>query len=285
MIIDFHTHTFPDKIAEKVVQNLAKVSCTMPFTDGSQRGLLSSMTKSGVDYSITLPVMTSPEQVDKIHNGIIDNMEALTAAGIIPFGGMHPEHDHMRQEMIRLRDAGIKGVKIHPAYQKKDLNHPSMMKIIDIASDLGLIIITHAGIDIGIYDHDYASISHVLEILDQIQPQRFVLAHMGGWGCWEAVENHLAGAPVYFDTAFSVGPIVPLPGHEKAPYLDTNLTVEAFARLCHKHGTDKILFATDSPWQDQSDTISLIRSAPLSSHDMDRILYQNAAGLLQLPME
>ncbi len=285
MIIDFHTHIFPDKIAGKVVQNLAKVSCTTPFTDGSQGQLLASMQKAGIDYSVTLPVMTSAEQVEKIHSGIIETSEQLMAQGIIPFGGMHPAYENVRKELLRLKDAGIKGIKIHPAYQKKNLDDPAMMKIIDIASDLGLIVITHAGIDIGIYDHDYASVKHVLHIIDQIQPEKFVLAHMGGWGCWEAVERDLAGAPVYFDTAFSIGPIMPLSGHDKAPYLDYNLTVEDFARICRKHGRDKILFATDCPWQDQTDTIHLVRTAPLSEAEKEHILWKNAATLLDLPLK
>lgn len=282
MIIDFHTHTFPDKIAQKVVNNLAKAACTKPYTTGTMAELQQSMKRAGVDYCVNLPVMTSPEQVEKIHDGYIANLDELFQQGTICFGGMHPEYEPMRQELTRLRDAGIKGIKIHPAYQKLDLNHPKMMKIIDLASELDLIVLTHAGIDIGIYDHDYASVKHVLQVLDEIHPTKLVLAHMGGWGCWEDVERYLAGAPVYFDTAFSIGPIEPLPGWEQPPYLAHNLTVEDFARISKQHGTDKILFATDSPWQEQRETIALVKSAPLSAQEKKQILWKNAANLLAL---
>ena len=64
MIIDFHTHTFPDTISEKALHKLSMASATLPFTDGTLGGLLSSMEKAGVDKSVTLPVMTSPGQVE-----------------------------------------------------------------------------------------------------------------------------------------------------------------------------------------------------------------------------
>ena len=105
---------------------------------------------------------------------------------------------------------------------------------------------------------------------------------MGGWGCWEDVERDLAGAPVYFDTAFSIGPITSLPGHDKRPYLEQNLSVEDFSRLAKKHGCDKILFATDSPWQDQKDVVSLVNQSNLNTAEKEMIFEKNAARLLGL---
>ena len=43
MIIDFHTHTFPKKVSAGVVEKLAAVSCSAPFTDGSAEDLAASM--------------------------------------------------------------------------------------------------------------------------------------------------------------------------------------------------------------------------------------------------
>ncbi|MBQ7933297.1 MAG: amidohydrolase [Lachnospiraceae bacterium] len=281
-MIDMHTHTFPDKIAQKVVNSLAREACSKPFSDGSMNGLLEGMKRGGVDYSVNLPVMTSPEQVEKINSQFIEAKEQLHTQGIICFGGMHPEYTQIRQELTRLKKAGIKGIKIHPAYQKLDLNHSKMMNIISIASELDMIVITHAGIDIGIYDHDYASVKHVLQVLKEVQPSKLVLAHMGGWGCWDDVERDLTGAPVYFDTAFSLGPIEPLPGWDKTPIAEHNLTPEDFARIARKHGTDKILFATDSPWQEQADAVALVNSAPLTADEKEQIFYKNATELLHI---
>lgn len=282
MIIDFHTHTFPDNIAGQVIHKLSLDSCTLPFSDGTLNGLLHSMQTAGVNYSVTLPVMTNTAQVEKINSSIITNKDALFAQGIVAFGGLHPDFEKYKEELKKLHDAGIKGIKLHPAYQNVDLDDIRMLRIIDAASELGLIVLIHAGMDIGIYDHNYSSVSHILKVIDEIHPTKFVLAHMGNWGCWEEVESDLAGAPVYMDTAFAIGAITPAPYAEKAPLLSENLTKDAFVRIVKEHGADKILFATDSPWEDQADYIRRIQEMPLTPEDKANILGVNAAKLLQL---
>lgn len=282
MVIDFHTHTFPEKISEKAVSKLRKLSRTQAFTNGSVTELLDSMAQSSVDYSVNLPVMTSPGQVEKINNSLISQREELLNQGIITFGGMHPDYSDYKKELRRLKQAGIPGIKIHPAYQSVDLDDIRMMHIIDCASELGLIVITHAGIDIGIYDHNYASVPHILHVLDEVHPDRLVLAHMGNWACWNDVEKDLAGADVWLDTAFSIGTITPDPEQDTEPIRNTNLSDAAFVRLCRKHGTDKILFATDSPWEQQDDYITRIQNTNLTDSEKEQILSGNAKKLLEL---
>lgn len=51
MIIDFHTHTYPDKIAAKTVELLAGRSGTVPHSDGTLMGLESDMEHRRVDIS------------------------------------------------------------------------------------------------------------------------------------------------------------------------------------------------------------------------------------------
>ena len=282
MIIDFHTHTFPEKNSKKVVQKLGSLSHTLPFTDGSVRELLASMKEAGVDHSVNVPVMTTVEQVEKVNSSLIRQREELFSQGIITFGGMHPDYENYKEELRRLKQSGILGIKLHPAYQNVDLDDIRMIHIIDYASELGLIVLTHAGIDIGLSDHNYCSVSHILKVIDQVHPPRFVLAHMGNWGCWEDVEQDLAGAPVWLDTAFAVGSITADPNQDEKPYLEENLSNEEFVRICRKHGVNRILFATDSPWQDQKDYIERVRSTGLRQQELELVFSENARKLLSL---
>ena len=283
MTIDFHTHTFPDAISGKVLEKLSRLSHTKYFTDGSAGGLAASMKKAGIDYSVNLPVMTSADQVEKVNSALIAGQESLKDLGILTFGGMHPDYENYKDELIRLRQHKICGIKIHPAYQNTDIDDKKMMRIIDFASEQGLIVLTHAGIDIGIYDRNYTSVPQILKIIDEVRPEKFVLAHMGNWGLWEDVERDLAGAPVWFDTAFAIGPITQDDAKSGTPYLSFNLTEEAFLRIVKKHGADRILFATDSPWGDQSDYIKRISRFPLSKEEKKMILGENARKLLSFP--
>ena len=280
MIIDFHTHTFPEKISSKVVKKLGTAAHIKSYTDGSMDNLVSSMEKAGVSYSVNLPVMTSPEQVEKINSSMIKDRESLLARGIIAFGGLHPDYADYKTEIRRLREHHIAGIKLHPAYQNINLDDIRMLRIIDCASEEGLIILTHAGMDIGIYDRNYCNVAHILKVIDEVHPEKFVLAHMGNWDCWQEVERDLAGAPVWLDTAFSIGPIAKNPATDELPYEEMNLYDEDFIRLCRKHGTDHILFATDSPWQDQSDYISRIKAMDFSDTEKGQIFAENAMSLL-----
>lgn len=280
MIIDFHTHTFPGKISSRVVRKLGMAAHIRAYTDGSMEGLTASMALAGADYSVNLPVMTSPEQVEKINSSMIQDRESLLSQGIIAFGGMHPDYPDYKKEIRRLRENHIAGIKIHPAYQNINLDDIRMLRIIDCASEEGLITLTHAGMDIGIYDRNYCSVAHILKVIDEVHPEKFVLAHMGNWDCWQDVEQDLAGAPVWLDTAFSIGPIAKNPATDETPYEEMNLTDEDFIRLCRKHGTDHILFATDSPWQDQADYISRIKSMSFTDTEKEHIFSGNAVALL-----
>ena len=283
MVIDFHVHTFPDKIALATLEKLSELSCTQYFTDGSVSGLLASMREASVSYSVNLPVITHESQVEKVNSSMISGRENLLKQGIVTFGGMHPDYADYKSELLRLKENGIPGIKLHPAYQHTNLTDLKMMHISDYASQLGLIILIHAGIDIGIYDHNYADVEQVLTVIDEIQPQKFVLAHMGNWACWHEVEQHLAGAPVYLDTAFSIGPLTPCKTvHGKEPYLSSNLSDNNFVRIVRKHGVDKILFATDSPWESQKDYIARIQNTSLTAQEKELIFSANARRLLAL---
>lgn len=282
MIIDFHVHTFPADISERVLVKLSKASHTKYFTNGSRQELLSSMEDASVTYSVNLPVMTRVDQVEKINSTLIAERETLFEQGIITFGGMHPDYADYKTELKRLQESGIKGIKIHPAYQNTDLDDICFLHIIDYASSLGLIVLTHAGIDIGIYDHNYASVRQILHVLDTVHPDKFVLAHMGNWACWNEVESDLAGADVWLDTAFAIGPVTLDDAKSGTPYLSCNLSDEQFMRIVRKHGADKILFATDSPWEGQKDYIQRIEKMPLSIQEKKQIFSENAVHLLQL---
>lgn len=282
MIIDFHTHTFPEKIAEKTLTSLGKAASLIPFTKGTKEALLSSMAAAGVDYSVTLPVMTNPAQVEKINSGILSDLENASTPGLIPFGGMHPDYPDCKKELKRLKDGGIVGIKLHPAYQSTDIDDIRMMRILDAASELDLIVLIHAGEDAGIPGHNYASVPQILKVIEEVHPEKFVLGHMGGWNTWDAVEQYLAGAPVWLDTAHALIPVKYHPGWEHDTRFQFNLREADFIRLARKHGTDQILFATDSPWQSQEEFIGTINSMALSAEEKTAILGQNGAKLLGL---
>ena len=68
MIVDFHTHIFPDKIAERTIEVLEqniiniqgkKYGAVIPATLDA---LKKSMSENGITYSVVLPIATAPKQ-------------------------------------------------------------------------------------------------------------------------------------------------------------------------------------------------------------------------------
>ena len=280
MIIDIHTHTFPDKIAAATLDKLKHLSHTIPFTDGTAVGLAASMARAGVDRSVVMPVATSPRQVPHVNDASARMNELGAQTGVLSFGCMHPDFDGWKEELARVRDLGLKGIKLHPQYQDTDFDDPRYLRILDRCGELGLVVLTHAGLDIGMPGKDNCAPEMVARVLEQVGPVKLVLAHMGGWRQWDRVEALLPGTGVYLDTSFSLGEITPLDdGHYRPgdlPLLDE----AAFLRMVRRFGPDRILFGTDSPWDDQGAALARLQALPLEPAELEAILGGNAKRLL-----
>ena len=263
MVIDFHTHIFPDKIAAKTIEHLEKVGGITAATDGTLSGLLASMERCGVDLSVILPVATKPAQFESIQS-FAKSVNEQYPGKLLSFGGIHPDCEDYKKELDTIKELGFKGIKIHPDYQGVMIDDIRYMRIIEYANELGLIILTHAGIDIGLPEPVHCPPKSMRKVLDAIQPEKMVLAHYGAWSQWEEVYEYLAGENVWFDTAF----------------IYDYITEEQFFKILEKHGSDKILFATDSPWSDMEKGINWIRRLSLPQNVIEDILSGNAKRLL-----
>lgn len=259
-MIDFHTHIFPDQIAEKSIPHLAYVCKTEPFTDGKKDGLLHSTIEAGLEYSIILPVVTAPKQFDSIHRFALQFLDGK----LISFGGIHPEHDDYKEKLRWIKEQGFKGIKLHPDYQGTYFNDVRYKRIISYASELDLIIITHAGFDPVCPNDIHCTPQMAAEVIDEVKPTKLVLAHMGGNEMADEAERYLVGKNVYFDTS----------------YVMDKMDTEQFVRMVRNHGADKILFASDSPWAGQKEYVELFQTLPLTKDEKTLIGEKNACNLL-----
>ncbi|MCD8089141.1 MAG: amidohydrolase family protein [Clostridiales bacterium] len=270
MIIDFHTHTFPDKIAEHTISKLERSAHLTAFTDGTSQGLLNSMEESGIDLSVILPVVTNPPKADEINEYAAETNSENDR--LISFGGIHPDTENYKAVLKRAKALGLKGIKLHPEYQNVDFDDIRYMRILDSAEELGLVTVVHAGFDGSYPDSKRCWTKHILNVLEEVKPHRLVAAHMGGCNIWGDVKKYLAGAELYLDTAFSFG----------VKQLSGLLTEEEFIALARTHGTKKVLFGTDSPWCEQKEMSEFIINSAMTEDEKEDILFKNALGLLKL---
>lgn len=283
MIIDIHTHTFPDKLAATTIPKLELMSHTKSYVDGTNGGLMASMAKAGVNYSVVLPVATSPKQVVHINDSSARINEQFEQTGIFSFGCIHPDYDDYRAELARVKDLGLKGIKLHPVYQDVNFDDIRTLRILDRAAELGLIVLTHSGLDVGFPGRVRVTPAMVQHAVKEVGPLTLILAHMGGWRNWDEAEQLLTDAPVYLDTSYSLGTLYALDDGYYKPEDLPMLSQEQFLRMVHTFGPHRFLFGTDSPWGDQSQGVERIRSLPLTEEEKTGILGGNAQKLLNFP--
>ena len=263
MLIDFHTHAFPEKIAARAVEKLSAASGGLePQTDGTVASLKTQMEKDGVDLSVVQSIATNPGQMRKVNDFA---MEMDRDAAIVAFGSVHPDAPDALEELERIHAAGLKGVKLHPEYQQFYIDDEKMKPIYRKISDLGLITLFHAGHDYGFAPPYHAMPEHFLRMLGWFDAP-VVAAHWGGMGCGAEVLEKLCGAPLWFDLSFGYGAMA-------------RSTAQG---IVDQHGVDRLLFGSDMPWHRPQWELRLLNCLELSPADRDKICFQNAAKLLGL---
>lgn len=278
MVIDFHAHLFPDEIADRAIQKLTALNHLQAFSDGTAAGLRASMRAAGVDLTVVLPVATTPQQVPHIN----DSAARLNQAGegLFSFGCIHPDFSDWKQELDRIAALGLKGVKLHPAFQDTDLDDPRYLRILERAGALGLVAVTHTGMDVGMPGLARCTPQMARNALRQVGPVRLVLAHMGGWRCWEEAEELLADTAAYLDTSFSLGRLTPL-NSDVPPKVPLELLDQTrFLRMAEQFGAGRILFGSDSPWGSPAADLAWLRGLPMTEEVRTAILGENARRLL-----
>ena len=121
MVIDFHTHIFPDALAARAIGGLEQSGNVKSVLSGRREDLLASMKRAGVDYSLNLPIASRPKQVESINSFAIS---VNGRDGLFSLGGIHPLYENYREELKRIRAAGLIGVKLHPDFQGLFIDSP-----------------------------------------------------------------------------------------------------------------------------------------------------------------
>lgn len=277
-MIDFHTHIFPEAIAPRTIAVLQEKCQGPAYTNGMVSGLAASMEASQIAVSVVLPVVTKPSQFASVNQFAAELNQTygsnVCSTKLISFGGIHPDCENYKKCLKDIKELGLKGIKLHPDYQGTFINDVKYMRIIEYASELDLVVVTHSGYDVGYPDEVHCPPKLVREVIDKVQPKKLVLAHMGGMTrndgsiSWDEVEEYLVGKEVWLDTAY-VLPLIP---------------PETFRRIVRSHGASKILFASDSPWREQKQCVDLMANMKLSGEEWQMIMEENAKRLLGFPL-
>lgn len=262
-IIDFHAHIYPEKIVQKATESVGFFYGVSMCHDGSVESLLKSGENASVDAFVVHSVATVPHQVQSINNFISQTCIQYPEK-IIGFGTLHPDMEHPEDEIDRCISLGLRGIKLHPDFQKFYMDSKKMEPIYDYTAQKNLPILMHCGD----YRYDYSHPRRLAAVLDKFPKLTIIAAHFGGWSIFDLAVEYLLHRNCYLDISSSI----------------FMLGCQRTKELILLYGADRILWGTDFPMGDHAKELEWFRSFSLKKDDMDKILYKNAEKILKISL-
>ena len=272
MIIDFHSHDFPDEIAVRAMNGMCRKTDGKLWScgDGTLANHLDFMDLAGVDRAVSCPIATKPNQFDvilrrarQIRDG---ELGERVRQRIVPFASIHPRDPDAVAHLEAIAAAGLKGVKFHCYYQDFSLADRTLWPVFAKIRDLGLVTLCHCGADIAWDMVGLCGPREIEALLKNVRGLTFVAAHLGGCDGYPPHEtDRLLDCGAYIDTAML---------HRRCHYDEP-------MRVLRSWPTDRILFGTDFPWETYPDMIRWVKSVR-DPRDWDALFGGNARRLLGL---
>lgn len=261
-LIDFHTHIFPNEIANRAAQNVGSYYGLAMEGDGT-----AEMLKSHVPQSVKCRFVISSAAM-KAKNVVHGNDFLLKAAAedsdFIPFGSFHPDmgEKEVLAELERIAEAGVYGIKLHPDFQYIYIDEARLIPMYRKCAELKLPILFH----VGDKNTEYSTPKRLRRVCDMIPDLTVVAAHLGGYSVWDEAMDYLVGTNVYMDCSESV------------PHISEQETYE----LIMRHGVDKVMFGSDFPVFCTDTAYRYIEPLPFTEAEKEMLYHGTAEKLLGL---
>ena len=259
-IIDAHSHIFPERISEKAAANIGAFY-DLPMDEiGDSLRLIEGGKKIGVKKYLVCSTATSKEQTESINNFIKAKCDRHSE--FFGFGTLHPKMDNMEEEVERIISMGLHGIKIHPDFQKFNIDDNQAYKIYELIENR-IPILIHMGDE----RYEYSRPHRLANVVKDFPKLKIIAAHLGGYQCWEEAMDCLNGSEnLKFDTCSSLE-IIPK---------------EFAVKLIHHYGVENCFFGTDFPMWNHEKEIKRFLSLGLTYEENRRILSENFKGFFNL---
>jgi len=295
-VIDFHTHVQPS--ASEGIAFQERFGFEDPPRNGTPEELLPIMDAAGLSRTLMVPWMPAQDLVaerlegsardadarERVRRDVVQAQLALNqwavdtvakyAGRLECLVGLDPilmSADELRAEVEDKLAKGACGLKIAPMFLNAPPDDERVAIVFEQASRHGVFVLSQSGADGYAGQPAWGHPSHFEEVLRAWPDVDIQLAHLG-FGAEAEVARLTDRYPnLYADTSarlYALG----APGewtHAEA--------AEWFRRI----GIERVVFGTNYPMHDPAGFIAAIRAMPLRDDERERILYQNAAGILE----
>lgn len=259
-IINAHAHIYPDKIAAKATETIGVFyDIKMQMPAGTPERLLVDGAEIGTSRYVVHSVATTAHQVRSINEFILREVKAHPE--FIGFITLHQDltEEEVSSEVEWAVANGLRGIKLHPDFQKFNIDDECAEKFYRAASGK-LPILFHVGDD----RYDFSSPERLVRMAEKYPELNFIAAHFGGYRCWDKVSVYKGLSNVYFDTCSSL------------PFISAKKAREIIDML----GADKFFFATDFPMWDSKREMERFNQITLTEEEREMIFSGNIKRLL-----
>ncbi len=230
------------------------------FLRATPENLVRDMDRASVSAAVVLPVepYTSTELVLSLCRG---------NPRLIAFGCVPAREKDVAAAVLRMKDRGCRGLKVHPSIQDVSPDGKYLRDVADAAARTGLPIVAHTGeVRLKAYARpEWSRIDAYEKVVREFRSARFVMAHMNLFEPDAAIEFARR--------------------HENV-LLDTSWQPEGAIRRAHRVlGSTRLLFATDWPFLGARPDVAtgiVARALGRQPAALERVLSRNAIELLRL---
>ncbi len=301
MVIDFHYHYPSQKIKEadglkraqsqiavwyrsgriqpeKPLAEMAKDR--VDFSDDPDCAkLLRRMEEAGIDLSVIFAVDNDCKSTDEATimaaQKACANLERRNPKKLIAFASIHPQRKNA-PDLFRecIQGLGMKGLKWHPAYGFFDPTSPEAYKVLRVAQELKVPLLTHTGSMYGMTNGRFSQPMLLDQVALDFPELKIVAAHMGHLTWHEWCEVAYFKRSVYGDLSewqiFAAG------------------QYEWFCRTLREMidlvGAERIIFASDGPYMElvfsNTKWVKIIKDLPRKAPPGIRFTEEEVAAIL-----
>lgn len=260
LIIDMHTHIYPTTLARRAMAVAGREHDDLDKLPVKEN-LWKRMKEEQISFSVVQHVTSKPLTQTDVNRFA----KEIVRTNVISFGGLHPDCENVIEEIEKLKDMRMAGIKFHPPFQRVHLDDEKYIPMWQRINHLCFPVLIHCGRARGEGEYDLFP-SGIAKIIKYLPDVPVVLAHMGGRSGNTAEEEILFHLPenVYIDTAMSA----------------ERQSLEDFERLASAMGPERVVFGSDFPYGTQKAAIEFIINSKFSESEKAMMLGENAAKIL-----
>lgn len=269
-VIDFHVHIGRKEDWHEWVNIYQKAVCSEFYEKYEQmidpQKFALYLKKHNIEKAVILP------EISPITTGVVSNEYVLEFClgedVFIPFCTVNPSLvSHPAKEIKKFIQMGARGIKLYPSYNHFYPNDSSLYPVYALAEEHRLPVLIHTGSSVFRGAKiKYADPLHLDDVAADFPDLKLLMAHSGR-GLW--YEKAFFLSRIHESLYLEISGLPPKNLLNYFPDMEKNI--------------DKFVFGSDWPGIEKIDSnVEAIKELPLAEDSMRKILYDNAARILNL---